>query len=82
MKVLAKRFHFNGHPAAFYPQTLKLELPFKTPLLTMGKDFVNYLLEYFPSIPMMSSFFIKISKGKIKIKFIMITSMTFICLTL
>ena len=85
MNVLAKRFNFNGHPAAFHPQTLKWELPYKTQdyltRLKLGKGFVGYLLVYFPSIPMMSSFFIKIL-GKIKINFIMISSTTFICLTL
>lgn len=63
------------------PRALKLELPYKMPLLMLGKGFVGYLLEYFPSIPMMSSFFYR-DLGKIEINFIMITSMTFICLTL
>ena len=49
--------------AAFHPQTLKLEVLYKTPLLTLGKGFVGYLLEYFPSIPMMFLFLLRFRKN-------------------
>ena len=42
VKVMAKRFHLNGHIIGFHPQTQKLESPYKTPPSTLAvKGFKN-----------------------------------------
>ena len=58
-KVLAKRFHLNGHTIGFRPQTQKLELHYMSLLLTLGvkglkrKAFCSecsgFVSEYFPN---------------------------------
>ena len=41
MKVQIERFHLNGHTIGFRPQTQKLKLPYKTPLITLAVKGLN-----------------------------------------
>ena len=41
MKVQVERFHLNGHIIGFRPQTQKLELRYKTALITLAMTELN-----------------------------------------